>query len=52
MSLLPFNTLPVHTPRKFVPATANLGSWAEIEPLFNQLEERRRWKIGCSPGVN
>lgn len=40
MSLLPFSNLPVHTPRKFVPTNANLGDWAEIEPLFNLLEER------------
>ena len=42
MSLLPFENLPVHSPRKFVPTNADLGNWAEIEPLFNQLEERIR----------
>src|SRR5687768_14086751 len=42
MSLLPFENLPVHSPRKFVPQNANLGNWAEIEPLFNKLEERLR----------
>ena len=42
MSLLPFENLPVHSPRKFVPSNANLGNWSEIEPLFNQLEERIR----------
>jgi oligoendopeptidase F len=40
MSLLPFENLPVHSPRKFVPASADLGNWAEIKPLFNKLEER------------
>src|SRR4051794_31939026 len=40
MSLLPFENLPVHSPRKFVPTNANLGNWNEIEPLFGRLEER------------
>jgi oligoendopeptidase F len=40
MSLLPFGTLPVHSPRRFVPINADLGKWDEIEPLFNLLEER------------
>jgi oligoendopeptidase F len=40
MSLLPFNNLPVHSPRKFVPTNADLGNWSEVEPLFNKLEER------------
>ena len=40
MSLLPFENLPVHSPRKFVPASADLGNWAEVEPLFNSLESR------------
>src|SRR5436190_18201620 len=39
MSLLPFDKLPVHSPRQFVPANADLGNWSEIEPLFNKLEE-------------
>ena len=42
MSLLPFENLPVHSPRKFVPSAADLGNWAEVEPLFNKLEERIR----------
>src|SRR5687768_7884215 len=42
MSLLPFENLPVHSPRKFVPQNADLGNWSEIEPLFNKLEERLR----------
>jgi len=43
-------------PRKFVPATADMGNWEEIEPLFNGLLERRprtveeleRWLHDCS----
>lgn len=38
MSLLPFENLPVHSPREFVPVNANLGKWDEIEPLFTRLE--------------
>lgn len=40
MSLLPFQNLPIHTPRTFVPQDANLGNWAEIKPLFDLLEQR------------
>src|SRR5688572_8441578 len=42
MSLLPFQNLPVHSPRKFVPTNVDLGDWAQVEPLFNKLEERVR----------
>jgi oligoendopeptidase F len=42
MSLLPFGELPVHTPRQFVPNGADLGEWAQMEPLFNELEKRVR----------
>ena len=42
MSLLPFENLPVHSPRRFVPINADLGDWSQIEPLFNTLEERIR----------
>ena len=42
MSLLPFENLPVHSPRKFVPATAELGEWSAIKPLFDKLEQRIR----------
>ena len=45
MTLLPFNDLPVHSARRFVPTTIDLGNWAEIEPLFNALEQRIQ-KIG------
>jgi oligoendopeptidase F len=38
MSLLPFGPLPPHQPRRFVPAGADLGDWAQIEPLFQRLE--------------
>jgi oligoendopeptidase F len=46
MNLLPFDKLPVHSPRKFVPANADLGNWAEIEPLFDELEARLK-KVTC-----
>lgn len=42
MSLLPFENLPVHSPRKFVPPATDLGDWSQIEPLFNRLEESIR----------
>ena len=40
MSLLPFGDLPPFRPRTFVPTSANLGNWLEIEPLFAELENR------------
>ena len=40
MSLLPFAELPVHTPRRFVPAQIDLGDWKQIAPLFDQLDAR------------
>lgn len=40
MSLLPFGILPPHRPRRFVPATLDLGDWEAIAPLFTQLEAR------------
>jgi oligoendopeptidase F len=40
MNLLPFKSLPAHKPRRFVPKDANLGDWAQIAPLFEQLEAR------------
>src|SRR3954454_11218611 len=42
MSLLPFDTLPAHKPRKFVPQAIDLGDWAQIAPLFDRLEARAR----------
>ena len=38
MSLLPFENLPVHKPRRFVPGQTVLGDWNQISPLFDQLE--------------
>ena len=40
MNLLPFENLPAHKPRHFVPARIDLGDWAQIAPLFDQLEKR------------
>jgi oligoendopeptidase F len=40
MNLLPFDTLPVFKPRRLVPAQIDLGDWAQIAPLFDQLEAR------------
>ena len=40
MNLLPFDNLPPHQPRQFVPKEINLGEWAQIAPLFDQLETR------------
>ncbi len=40
MSLLPFTDLPVHSPRRFVPAVIDLGDWAQVAPLFDLLEAR------------
>jgi oligoendopeptidase F len=38
MSLLPFGDLPAYKPRRFVPASVDLGDWAQVAPLFDQLE--------------
>jgi len=40
MNLLPFGKLPSYKPRRFVPATIDLGEWLQIGPLFDQLEAR------------
>jgi oligoendopeptidase F len=40
MSLLPFGELPVHHPRRFVPAQLDLGDWSQIAPLFDALIAR------------
>ncbi|MBL9173074.1 MAG: M3 family oligoendopeptidase [Verrucomicrobiales bacterium] len=40
MSLLPFGELPVHTPRRFVPARIDLGDWSQVAPLFDELDAR------------
>jgi len=40
MSLLPFQNLPAHKPRRFVPEEIDLGDWVQIAPLFDLLETR------------
>ena len=40
MDLLPFDVLPAHKPRRFVPPGLDLGDWDRIAPLFDQLEAR------------
>jgi len=40
MDLLPFDALPAHKPRRFVPQGIDLGDWSQIAPLFDQLEGR------------
>ena len=44
MNLLPFGRLPAYRPRQFVPPAIDLGNWAQIAPLFDQLEARA---AGC-----
>src|ERR1700744_4666039 len=38
MNLLPFDALPAHKPRRFVPEQIDLGDWKQIKPLFEKLE--------------
>jgi oligoendopeptidase F len=40
MSLLPFDALPPHKPRRLVPEQIDLGDWSAIAPCFDQLEAR------------
>jgi len=40
MNLLPFDALPAHKPRRFVPQQIDLGDWTQIKPLFEKLETR------------
>lgn len=40
MNFLPFTDLPPHGARRFVPVTIDLGDWARIAPLFDQLDAR------------
>lgn len=40
MELLPFDALPPHRPRRFVPGRIDLGEWSQIKPLFDKLEAR------------
>ena len=42
MKPLPFENLPVHTPRRFVPGQVDLGDWQQIEPLYDKLDARAR----------
>jgi oligoendopeptidase F len=42
MNVLPFGELPVHTPRRLVPAQIDLGNWEAIAPLFDVVEKRIR----------
>ena len=37
---LMFEKISIYTPRQFVPANINLGSWKELNPLFKKLEEQ------------
>ena len=39
-SSLMFEKISIYTPRQFVPANINLGSWKELNPLFKKLEEQ------------
>ena len=38
MNLLPFDHLPAHSPRRFVPEKIDLGDASQITPLFDALE--------------
>src|ERR1051326_9108756 len=38
MDLLPFDHLPAHRPRRFVPEFIDLGDWKQIAPLFDKLD--------------
>src|SRR5687767_131709 len=40
MNLLPFGELPVHTPRKLLPAKIDLGDWNQVAPLFDAMEQK------------
>ena len=40
MGSLPFDKLPPHKPRRFVPQAIDLGDWSQISPLFDRLETR------------
>ncbi len=39
VDLLPFDTLPAHKPRRFLPQGIDLGDWGQIVLLFDQLED-------------
>ena len=40
MNLLPFDSLPAHKSRRFVPEKIDLGDWVQIAPLFDMLQKR------------
>jgi oligoendopeptidase F len=40
MNLLPFDHLPPHRPRRFVPQNTDLAGWTQVAPLFDALESR------------
>lgn len=42
MNLLPFESLPPHKPRRFVPEQIDLGDWTQVAPLFDTLEARAK----------
>jgi oligoendopeptidase F len=42
MNVLPFGELPRGRARSFVPVQVDLGDWVQIEPLFDELEQRGR----------
>jgi oligoendopeptidase F len=48
MNLLPFGKLPAAKPRSFVPIAINLGDWAQIAPLFGQLETRAAQSVSAA----
>src|SRR5437016_5141702 len=58
MNLLPFDPLPPHTPRRFVPEGIDLGDWSRMAPLFDRLDmaapqcgdvaDLERWLVGWS----
>ena len=37
-----FQKISIHTPRQFVPADLNAGSWPTLEPLFDQLRTKQQ----------
>jgi oligoendopeptidase F len=39
MNLTPFEPQPPYRPRRFLPATVDLGNWSEIRPLFDRLDQ-------------
>jgi len=48
MNLLPFDALPPHKPRGFVPAQLDFGDWNQIAPLFDLLDTRM---ANCKTGA-